>query len=302
MIIEIETDFKSLTFTQREKPLMAKKLLMVTPQHFNVEYAINPYMKNEKGQLQNIDRELAQTQWRNLKETFEKIGLPVEVIEGQAGLPDMVFCANQSFPFIREGQFKASHSVLLSHMRSQFRKEEVAIFEKYYQREKYDVFGLDDSSKCFEGNGDALLHPTLNLVFGGYGPRTDKVVYKELNERFDLNVVLLELKTEDFYHLDTCLMILNSETAAIQPTAFSETGVKLIKTIFKDVIEVSREENIKAFACNGYCPDGKNVVIQSGAENLNQQLRSRGFTVHEVNTSEFMKSGGSVFCMKMALY
>ena len=32
------------------------------------------------------------------------------------------------------------------------------------------------------------------------------------------------------------------------------------------------------------------------------ELARRGFDVHEVETGEFLKSGGSVFCLKAALY
>jgi N-dimethylarginine dimethylaminohydrolase len=43
------------------------------------------------------------------------------------------------------------------------------------------------------------------------------------------------------------------------------------------------------------------IVIQKGSNKLTQRLRQSGFTLHEVETSEFMKAGGSVFCMKMGL-
>ena len=43
-------------------------------------------------------------------------------------------------------------------------------------------------------------------------------------------------------------------------------------------------------------PDG------DGANEANAKLRSAGFNVVEVDTSEFMKSGGSVFCLKMMVY
>ena len=43
------------------------------------------------------------------------------------------------------------------------------------------------------------------------------------------------------------------------------------------------------------------VVIQSGCRVLSSKLRELGFAVDEVDTSEFLKSGGSVFCMKQVL-
>src|SRR4051812_33039583 len=76
-----------------------KRVLMVTPDHFRVDYAINAYMLDSNGKLQNIDQARARQQWENLKNTFISLGLSVEVLPGQPGFPDMVFCANQTLPF-----------------------------------------------------------------------------------------------------------------------------------------------------------------------------------------------------------
>ena len=52
-------------------------------------------------------------------------------------------------------------------------------------------------------------------------------------------------------------------------------------------------------ACNACCPDGRNVLMQRGCERTGAALRAAGFTVRELETGEFLKSGGSVFCMKL---
>ncbi len=76
-----------------------RKVLMVNPEHFDVVYAINAHMTTADGKLNKVDRQLAQAQWREIKATYEKLGCTVEVLPGLPNLPDMVFCANQSFPF-----------------------------------------------------------------------------------------------------------------------------------------------------------------------------------------------------------
>jgi len=55
-------------------------------------------------------------------------------------------------------------------------------------------------------------------------------------------------------------------------------------------------------ACNAAAFLRRTVVIQQGSERINRKLRALGYEVLEVDTSEFMKSGGSVFCMKMYLF
>jgi len=55
------------------------------------------------------------------------------------------------------------------------------------------------------------------------------------------------------------------------------------------------------FACNA-CSIAGTVIIEQSAVRTIQELRDRGFTVVPVDTSEFLKSGGSVYCMKQYLF
>jgi N-dimethylarginine dimethylaminohydrolase len=140
------------------------------------------------------------------------------------------------------------------------------------------------------------------MLFGGYGYRSSLEAYETVTKLFDVPVVAFELVTPAFYHLDTCFCSLNEETVLIYPAAFKPEGVEIIKKLFKNVIEANQHEAEELFACNATCPDGKNVVIQKGCVEVNSRLRELGFTVHEVETEEFLKSGGSVFCMKMMVW
>jgi len=65
---------------------------------------------------------------------------------------------------------------------------------------------------------------------------------------------------------------------------------------------VPEKEASGKMACNAASFFGKTVVIQKGAETTVGKLRTSGFEVIEVETSEFMKSGGSVYCLKMAYW
>ena len=277
--------------------LPSERVLMVSPRHFQVEYAINPFMKDDSGKLKAVDNVLAQKQWDGLKETYEKLGYQVEIIPAQEGLPDMVFAANQSFPFWSP----RGKGVLMSRMRSGFRAAEVPYFTEWYARNGYEVYTLACSG-TFEGNGDAALDPRHRLIWGGFGPRTDASVYNEISERFGFAVARLELVSSHFYHLDTCFSILDGDTVVIQPDAFSLEGRRLLRARFSRVIEVGYEANMRFFGGNCHCPNGKDVLMQKGDERLTRELEKEGFRPHLLNTSEFLKSGGSVFCMKMIVF
>src|SRR6202034_2819537 len=79
-----------MTETKRRECTHARTYLMCPPEHFAVEYAINPWMDPEKP----VNVELALRQWRRLGEAFESLGHTVRTIAPEEGLPDMVFAAN----------------------------------------------------------------------------------------------------------------------------------------------------------------------------------------------------------------
>jgi N-dimethylarginine dimethylaminohydrolase len=276
---------------------LPEKVLLVKPTFFSVEYVINPHME---GHIGDVDKLQAQNEWEHLRAAYEELGLYVHVEKGQRGYPDMVFCANQSLPNItKEGK----KEVVMSVMYVDERKGEVPFIQKVYENSSYDIIHLDgERFDSFEGMGDAIWHHQKRLLWGGYGFRTSDGAYSVISEAFDTPIIALELTNPKFYHLDTCFCVLNENSALIYPDAFKEEALALIHAIFPNVIEASKYEAEKLFACNATCPDGKNVFIQQGCVDVNHKLKDAGFKVHEFSTYEFLKSGGSVFCMKMLLW
>ncbi|MCC6277800.1 MAG: amidinotransferase [Oligoflexia bacterium] len=278
--------------------LIPHRILMVSPDFYRVSYAINPHMRDSSGKLKTVDKANALEQWTTLKSIFEKLGLPVSTIKGAPGLPDMVFAANQAFVF----HFDGTTHALLAQMAHEARRDEVIHFRKFFETSGYTVDQLDNSQAKFEGHGDALLVPGTKVVFGGHGFRTDYDVYAELSDRFGFDIVPIQLQNESFYHLDTCLSIINPDCAVVVENAFEPEGLKMIRSFFKTIIEVSDEESRSALAANCFSPNGQTVLVEKSAPALIGALETREFEVIPVDTSEFLKAGGSIFCLKMAIF
>jgi N-dimethylarginine dimethylaminohydrolase len=296
---KIYTSADQIDFKVSDLPKMAapKRVLMVKPTYFDVEYVINPHME---GHIGNVDKMQAQNEWEHLVDGYEELGFDVQVLNGQEGLPDMVFCANQSLPFIDD---EGNKKVLMSIMHSDQRKGEVPFIEEWYRKNGYETLHLNPAEvDNFEGMGDALWHYKRRLLWGGYGFRSSLNAYEQVSGKLDTPVIALELTDDRFYHLDTCMAMLNEESVLIYPDVFTDEGLKMIHKLFDNVIEASQYEAEKFFAVNATCPDGKNVLIQQGCTDVNKKLRDAGFSVHEYSTFEFIKSGGSVFCMKMLVW
>src|SRR3954464_3395372 len=118
-----------------------KKILVCTPEHFEVNYEINPWMKNQIGV---VDKDLAQQQWITLIKELAKVST-LFFIGGVENLPDMVFTANAGI---------ALGSTFLI---SKFANKERELEEKYFTDWAQENFTTVINSKLnFEGEGDCL--------------------------------------------------------------------------------------------------------------------------------------------------
>ena len=274
------------------------RVVLTTPTHFDIEYVINPHMSDNVGA---VTREVAWQQWKALRAAYTALDCAPALVEGRPGLPDMVFCANQTLPFYTPRT--NTRGVVLSRMHRPERAGEVPHYARFFEDRGYAVKSLpEDLDADFEGMGDALWHPGRRLLWGGYGYRTSPEAYDALSDLLDVPILLLHLTDPDYYHLDTCLCPLDADHALVAPKAFDDAGRALIDTLFDTPIEVPDREARHQFACNAHCPDGAHVLIQEGCEGTNAQLRNHDFVPVELDTSEFMKSGGSVFCMKQMIW
>lgn len=291
---------EDLDFNLDDLPVLppAEQVLMTTPDFFDVGYVINPHME---GNIGRIDRPRALLQWDAVREVYARLGFPVHTVEGTEGLLDMVFCANQTLPYF--SPYDHACGVIMSRMHAEQRRGEVPHYADFFRQQGYTVHDLpEEKPGDFEGMGDAIWHPGRYLLWGGYGFRTSLNSYEHLSQLLNVHVLAVLLEDPDFYHLDTCFSVLNERTALIFPGAFQPDGLRLIHHFFPDVIEAPEVEARRLFACNAHAPDGKHVILQQGAIETCRKLRDAGFEPIEVDTGEFLKAGGSVFCMKQMFW
>ncbi|MEK7859288.1 MAG: arginine deiminase-related protein [Elusimicrobiota bacterium] len=284
-------------FSLKNCPSMPEpgRILMCPPDHYDVVDVKNPYMAGKVG---TVNRNMARRQWEGLKEAFMAAGKSVVEIPSVAGLEDMVFCANQTMTGLTP---KMERVCLLSSMRHPSRRREVGAFEAWFKAEGYRVQALKTKAS-FEGAGDAIWHPGKRLIWGGHGFRSEPEAYEEVVDVFEAPVILLKLVNERFYHLDTCFCPLTPESVLIYPSAFDAESLELILKIFPVVVTASEPEAVRQMACNAAVIDSTTAVIHRGSASVKRHMEALGLKVLEVDTSEFIKSGGSVYCLKMFLY
>jgi N-dimethylarginine dimethylaminohydrolase len=246
-----------------------------------------------------VDRSKARQQWEALRSALKSAGVEVETIDPVKDLEDMVFAANQVFVGYhpRLGNF-----IVPSEMRHVSRQREIPYYVDWFRRRGYYVLSLNLYGECLEGHGDLLWHPDRSKIWAGYGFRsTERAIarFSEAMAQLDTPVIPLHLTDEHFYHLDTSLCPLNDDAALIYSGAFSAEALARLRRSWKRIHELTREE-ASQFMGNGVVAGGKYITPRV-TDNLERILSQENLQPVVVETSEFEKSGGSLFCMKCVL-
>ena len=264
------------------------KILMCPPDHFTVDYVINPWMA---GHESSLDIDLARTQWRTLRDTIEEYAVIAE-IEPQPGLPDLVFTANAGAVY--------GDKAVASHFMPHERRAEEVHYKKWFRDNGFDLLNLDEKIG-FEGAGDCLFDREGPWLWTGYGYRTEIEAHAEIQKFFDVDLVSIKLTDSRFYHIDTCFCPLTGGFLMYHPPAFDfdsriaiESRIPPHKRIIVDTMDAGN------FACNAVNV-GDTVILNQASDPLKARLMLAGFKVREVDLSEFLKAGGSAKCLTLKL-
>jgi N-dimethylarginine dimethylaminohydrolase len=267
----------------RGRAATRREYLMCPPTHFDVRYAINPWMDPAKP----VDQPLALLQWERLRHVYEGLGHRVELIDPVPGLPDMVFAAN--------GGLVYGGRALGARFTFPERQAEGPAYLAWLRSAGLDL--VAEPTHVNEGEGDFVV--VGDRVLAGTGYRTDPGAHAEAAAVLGAEVVSLELVDPRFYHLDTCLATLDDSNIAYYPGAFSAASLEVLRALYPHAVLASSAD-AEAFGLN-CVSDGLHVVIAQAATGLIRQLADAGYLPVPVDLSELLKAGGSVKCCTMEL-
>jgi N-dimethylarginine dimethylaminohydrolase len=261
-------------------------VLMCSPEFYTVEYTINPWMHPEVP----TDTSLAVTQWQSLRDTYDRIGVEVQEITPVRGLPDMVYAAN--------GATVLDGICYTASFRYPERQPEGELYARWLADAGYRVV---QARAINEGEGDFLA--VGDAIFAGTGFRSTLESHQELREVFGREVVTMTLVRPQYYHLDTCLSVLDArpgqELVAYLPSAFAPDALAELESRFPDAIIVDEDE--AAVLGLNLVSNGADVVMPVGAPRYQQAVAERGFTTHTLDLSELRKGGGGIKCCTLTL-
>ncbi|HEV2364524.1 MAG TPA: arginine deiminase-related protein [Caulobacteraceae bacterium] len=276
---------------------MSATILMTDPARYEVAYAINPWMRPADWSASPAAHaHAARSAWSRLKAALEAAGARVVVMEGEAGLPDMVFPANAAV--VLDGK------ALIARFRHPERAPEALPFARAFERLQKDglIGDVARTEGVFqEGAGDAIWDRSRRLFWVGSGPRSSPASAQLIGEHFGAPTVSLALATERFYHLDTCFCPLAGGEVLYYPPALT----KAARGRFFDLVPASErieasDEDADAFSVNAVSL-GRTIIMARPPRRLADQLAERGYEVVGLDLSPFILSGGGAFCMTLRL-
>jgi N-dimethylarginine dimethylaminohydrolase len=261
---------------------------MVRPDHFRIDYAINPYMDLDD----QPDPHRAMAQWVDLVTTIERLGGTVEVVPQRADAPDMVYAMNLGLGLVRP---QGAH-VVMSHMRHAERRMETRSAQPWFERSgrATSYVGRDGVGAHLEAGdvfawGDALV--------AGFGPRTEELALKHLAHDLGVRVRGVRIAHPAMYHLDLAFCPLDDRRAMVAPGAFDAASAEALLALVPEPLVLADDEALTTFCANSIVI-GNAVVMPAGSpERVKARLGEWGLEVVEVDVSEFHKGGGSVRCL-----
>jgi len=273
-------------------------ILLVDPAHFDVHYAINPWMRPDRwhAEADSLSRQ-ARSGFEALVARLKGLGCQVTVAPGQPGLPDMVFPANAAVVLDRRA--------LLARFRHPERRGEEPVFAALFEQLRKDGF-IDEIAtlppNCFqEGAGDCIWDANRGQFWAGWGPRSTRAAADRVAAFFAQPVVPLELVTERAYHLDVCFAPLAGGEVLWYPPALSmESRARVMAQVGADQLIAATDEDLAHFNVNAINV-GHDIVMSPCTARLKGELVERGYRVHEVPVAPFMLAGGGAFCMSLRL-
>ncbi len=274
------------------------RILMCAPDHFAVDYAINPWMDpalwaKEAGALEGN----ARREWRGLNRRLQKLGAAIELVPAIAGLPDLVFTANAAI--VMDGV------ALMANFRHPERQREEAPYERGFRelwaRGLIAAVRRPPDGMVIEGAGDCVWDASRQIFWMGYGPRSERDAAALVQETFGIETIAVELANAHFYHMDTALSPLPRGEVMFVPSAFTADGLRQIydRVAPEQRIELAPED-ASVFAANAV-KLGDNIVMSSCSPALRRRLAASGYRVHTTPLGAFHRSGGSAFCLTLRL-
>lgn len=264
-----------------------RSYLTVSPDHFRVDYVINPYMDP----ADQPDPERTRAQWHAMVRALRDTGASVDVLRQRPDSPDMVYAMNLGLAVtLVDGR----EVFVASHMRYAERRRETGSAAAWAAARGREVryVGRDGVGAHLEA-GD--LFPFAGELLVGFGPRTGEDALEAVARELGVRVRGLRITHPGMYHLDLAFCPLDERRAMVCPAALDDASARALLDLVPDPLVLTEEEAL-TFCANSVVV-GRTVLMPACPPRVRAQLEAWGFDVVLVDVSELHKGGGSIRCL-----
>ncbi|QNG59273.1 dimethylarginine dimethylaminohydrolase family protein [Bacillus sp. PAMC26568] len=260
------------------------RVLVCQPDFMRISEVINEtqrYFADE-----NIDVDLAVVQHQNFVRTMEENGAEVMMLQPFETYPEQVFT--------RDIGFTLGQTVFVSEMGQDIRQGEEEVLREWLVVQGYPMHSL--KGHRIEG-GDVIID--RNTIFVGVSDRTCRHAIEQLQTLLpSFNIIPMPIN-EKYLHLDCVFNVLSETEALIFPEAFEEQELKILSEKYH-LIEVTEAEQF-TMGTNVLSIGNRKIISLPINQDVNSQMRRRGYEVLEVDITEIIKSGGSFRCCTLPI-
>ena len=225
-----------------------------------------------------------------------------------AGLQDLVFTGNLGIVL---NHLPDNNTVIISNFNSEPRYGEMDVGMHYFKQMGYRTYV---PRAKFEGEAE-LKHLHDNVYVGGYGIRTEKEAFEEMEAQFDMKVIMVRATDRYLQHLDRSVFPLTEEKTIVCTEVLTKKEVAEIEQ-YTEIIPVPRALAVHGLTNSvrmaNYILNGSNInELRPGTEayqieiDKNRKLEDicadNGLEVAFFNLSEFQKGGGTLSGLVMHL-
>jgi N-dimethylarginine dimethylaminohydrolase len=221
-------------------------------------------------------------------------------------LPDIVFVANGGLALPR----LPVPLVILPWMKYPQRRTEGPYLEAMFAKLGIATHAFPGSAQApFEGAAELKWFHGGRLAICGPGWRSTRETFrrlgallKEIYEEYGLEapeLLILPLVSDNYYHLDVAMLEFDDDKCVVHKRAFSQKSIQTLqKTLGPSNVTVL--DTTDSFCLNAVV-DGPHLITHQLTDPAVRPIleKATGRRVHEVDTSEFERSGGSVRCMTL---
>jgi N-dimethylarginine dimethylaminohydrolase len=221
---------------------------------------------------------------------------------------DLVYVANMG---IYLPHIKDSNHIILSNFTSEPRQGEEEVGKPFFESMGYEAHMCPFK---WEGEAD-LKYLYDNVYIGGYGQRSDIQAFEWMEEKFDMNIIKIEMIDEYLYHLDCSIFPLTNDKTLICTELYTPEELALISQ-YTNIIDISIDDTLNGIANSVRL--GNMILCASNISEMTRADENYEAEKHKINTlekicfneglepvffniSEYMKSGAMLSCMMMHL-